>query len=663
VNATMTTLERDFADALVKTTGHEPRRVGNEWKTLCPGHGDTAPSLDFREADGIIVATCRSRGCSWESIRAALDWKPKTAGDTFAKRPVRARYTYTDEKGRELVQKIRFDDDREPKCTFSKKLNGEKLPLYRLSDVLSAVRDGRPVYVTEGERDADTLHSLGLCGTSAPYGAVTGTNVSGKWLDAYTAALAGADVVLLQDADAAGVDNVRNVARLLAGRVKSLRVVPPFPGPKGTDISDYLAAHGREATLSHVEKEEEHACAAPETVARPVLVRLSDVRPERVSWLWPGRVPFGKLTLLEGDPGLGKSTLALDIIACATTGRPMPNGAQGAEPASAVILSAEDGLADTIRPRLKAAEADLSRVHALTAVKMPDGAEVFPTLTANLEQIREAVVKTAARIVLVDPLAAYIGSETNSWKDTDIRRCLAPLAALAEDLRVAIVLIRHLTKSGGAAAIYRGGGSIGIVAACRSALLVAKDPEDEDRRILAPVKSNLCAPPPSLAYRMESRGDVARIAWEPGIVEMTAGELLAAQGGDDEDADGPSMVEEAAEFLRDLLQHGAVGTIAVQKSAREAGHSWRTVRRAQKRLGIRPEKTPEGWRWKLSETGQGGQGVQGVHIYRHGHLDHYKDARNAENTLPERPEPVSGSAVQGGQGSEAPARHRERLGL
>src|SRR5664280_270667 len=229
--AGMTTLERDFADACMRKTGHEARRVGSELKTLCPVHGDTTPSLDFHEENGIIVATCRSRACAWELIRAAIDWKSKGrdtfgARDAWVGRPVRARFTYQDEDGHEIVEKIRFDDDRKPKCTFSKKLHGKKLPLYRLPDVLAAVQEGRPVYVAEGEHDADTLHSLGFCGTSAPYGAVTGSNVSGKWPPAYTEALAGADVVLLQDADEAGAASVSNVARLLAGRVKGLRIVP-----------------------------------------------------------------------------------------------------------------------------------------------------------------------------------------------------------------------------------------------------------------------------------------------------------------------------------------------------------------------------------------------------------------------------------------------------
>jgi predicted P-loop ATPase len=245
----MTDLERDFAEACTRATGHEPRRVGDEWKTLCAAHGDTTPSLDFHEENGIIVATCRSRGCAWPSICAAIDWKPKAAAPG---RPIRARYVYTDADGREIVQKIRFDDARDPKCTFSKKLNGKKLPLYRLPAVLAA----KTVYVAEGEKDADTLAELGLCGTSAPYGAVTGEKFSGKWPPSYTETLRRHDVVLLQDADKAGAEHVENVVCLLTGFVKSLRIVPPFPGPKGTDVSDYLAAHGREETLAFIETAE-----------------------------------------------------------------------------------------------------------------------------------------------------------------------------------------------------------------------------------------------------------------------------------------------------------------------------------------------------------------------------------------------------------------------
>jgi DNA primase len=252
----LTSLEQAFSEACAKVTGHEARRVGVEWKTLCPVHGDTTPSLDFHEENGKILVTCRSRGCSARSIFDAVNWEPRSPAtrDTFAGRSVRARYAYTEKDGRELAVKVRFDDKGEPKCMFTKKLGGKKLPLYRLPDVLSAVRLHHAVHVTEGEHDADTLNALGLCGTSAPYGAVTGENVGGKWLPDYTDLLACADddVVLFQDADEAGAEHVRNVARLLAGRVKSLRIVPPFPGGKGCDVSDFLAAHGREETLAFI---------------------------------------------------------------------------------------------------------------------------------------------------------------------------------------------------------------------------------------------------------------------------------------------------------------------------------------------------------------------------------------------------------------------------
>lgn len=650
------------------------RKSGSGWSAKCPAHEDSKASLSITEGeDGKVLLWCHSNaGCDFASIVKALGVEE---GDLFPPkdregRRIIAEYAYMDETGIELFQAVRFEPKdfrqrhREKGGPWIWKLDGVRRVLYRLPELLEGVKAGATVCVVEGEKDVEALRSLGLVATCNPMGA-------GKWRDEYAEALCGARVVIIADKDEPGRKHARAVEASLRGKASSVHVVEVVGGKDAAAWIALGASRGdferlAETTVEQVAQAGGSADVVrtmeEAAIARPVLVALSTVKRERVSWLWPGRVPFGKLTDLEGDPGLGKSTLGLDLLARATTGRPMPDGGQELEPMSAIILSAEDGLADTIRPRLEAAEADLSRVHALTAVKLPDGAEVFPTLTENLAQIRAAVVETGARIVVVDPFVAYIGADVNSWRDQDVRRCLAPLAALAEDLGVAVILIRHLTKGGGAAAIYRGGGSIGIVAACRSALLVAKDPEDEDRRILAPVKSNLCAPPPSLAYRMETRGEVARLVWEPGTVEMSAGELLSAQGEDGKGADGPSMMEEAGEFLRDLLQHGAVGTIAVQKAAREAGHSWITTRRAKERLGITAEKGEKGdpaWYWRLPSARP--QGAQGAHLSvyeHHEHLGPLELGESAGNPLPSRLEPLSGAPVQDAHGAETAARRR-----
>src|SRR6266550_798616 len=195
----------------------------------------------------------------------------------------------------------------------------------------------------------------------------------------------------------------------------------------------------------------------------PVLIRASDVEAVNVTWLWSGRFPFGKLTCLDGDPGLGKSTILYDVAAKYSAGLPFPDGVTPDYDAGVVLVcTAEDGYADTVRPRLEAAGADLSRVHFFDAVKV-EGQDFQrpPTFPADIRDMERAITDTGARMVIVDPLFAFLGGETNTWNDANMRQALAPLQAVAERLSVALIVIRHWTK-GTKQAIYRGGGSIGI---------------------------------------------------------------------------------------------------------------------------------------------------------------------------------------------------------
>lgn len=326
------------------------------------------------------------------------------------------------------------------------------------------------------------------------------------------------------------------------------------------------------------------------------IVRLSDVRPERIDWLWPARIPIGKLTILDGDPGLGKSTLSLDLAARVSCGRPMPDEVVGRPPAGVVLLSAEDGLADTIRPRLDAAGADVSRVVALTAV-YADGSDRLPTLPADLDRLEAAIVGHGAELVIIDVLMAYLAGEVNAHRDQDVRGALAPLAAMAEQTGAAIVVLRHLNKSTGGPAVYRGGGSIGIVGAARSALVVGRDPDDETRLVLAVTKANLAPVPPSLAYRIVDHDGAGAIAWE-GASSLTAAQLLSVPTSSED----RSALDEAKAVLRDLLGAGAVPAKDVQRQARDAGISDATLRRAKDGLGvksIRPDGFTGPWSWVL----------------------------------------------------------------
>lgn len=266
---------------------------------------------------------------------------------------------------------------------------------------------------------------------------------------------------------------------------------------------------------------------AEKRAPEPVIVTLSSVAPEPVPWLWDGWLPDSTLCLLDGDPGLGKSSLTLDWAARVTKGWPMPPAAGDAvvrDPAAVLLLGAEDVLKYTVRPRLDAAGADADLVHSLEGFR-ESGKVRDPQLPWDLEHLAGFIGERGVRLVIVDPLMAFLGTEFDAHKDQDVRRCMRPLRDLAERLRVCILLVRHLNKLNGGAALYRGGGSIGITGAARASLIVGRDPQDPKRHVLAMNKINVGPLPRSLAYRIDPEKGVSRIGWE-GECDLTRDDIL-----------------------------------------------------------------------------------------------------------------------------------------
>jgi RecA-family ATPase len=552
---------------------------GQELRGLCPFHDDHNPSFTANRENGLW----KCFGC--EAAGNATHFAERV-GETSASngkqqhRKIVATYPYQDEAGALLYEVVRYS----PKAFSQRRpdgnggwiynLAGTRRVLYRLPELLRA----ETIYVVEGERDADRLRSLGLTATTCPGGA-------GKWRSEYSETLRGKHVIVLPDNDQVGEEHAQAVARSLLAVAASVKIVR-LPGlPAKGDVSDWLdAGHSADELLSLVKATPELRAEKKAQSDHPVLTRLSDVKPEKVRWLWPGRIPLGKVTVLDGDPGLGKSLISIDLTARVTTAREMPGGTASDLTARAgvVLLSAEDDLADTIRPRLDAAGADCSRIVALTGVREAQG-QRLPDL-ADLEAIQQAIHAVNAKLVIVDPLMAYLPSQTDSHRDQDVRRNLAPLAALAAETGVAVLVIRHLNKGGGKNPLYRGGGSIGIIGAARSGLLVAADPEDEtgERRVLVPTKSNLARAAVALAYHVSvTRENVAYVTWE-GQSKHTAASLLAQP---EVEEDRPAL-EEAKSFLCEVLANGAVPAKDVQKQADQAGISYATLRRAKTALKI-----------------------------------------------------------------------------
>ena len=327
-----------------------------------------------------------------------------------------------------------------------------------------------------------------------------------------------------------------------------------------------------------------------------VLVNAADITPKPISWLWLGRIPRGKVTMISGDPGLSKSLLTIDTAARVSTGASWPDGAP-CSVGSVLMLSAEDDLADTIRPRLDAAGADPSRVHFIQGVRDPSNPQDrFFSLASDIKVLTDAIATIEdCSLIVIDPISAYLGG-TDSHKNADIRGLLAPLADFAASNNVAVVVVSHLNKASKQAAIYRTMGSLAFVAAARAAYVVARDEDEPDRRLFLPMKCNLSPDTNGLAYSVKATvSGIPFIEWEHGTVEIRADEALSF--GDE----NRSALDDAIAWLQEELKIAKVHVKELQGMARRDGHSWRTVERAKEKLRVESVKdTFTGkWFWRL----------------------------------------------------------------
>ena len=324
-----------------------------------------------------------------------------------------------------------------------------------------------------------------------------------------------------------------------------------------------------------------------DTTTEAIVVRLSDVVEQQVEWLWPNRIPLGKLTLLGGDPGLGKSFVTVDMAARVSTGRGWPDCYDQDQPVGSVLMfNCEDDLADTILPRLNRAGGDPRKVIALQGVSVTDphtGAvrqrgftldEDLPKLIGVLESNRDV------RLVVIDPVSAYCG-ERDSHKNADIRAMLAPMSDMASKYRVAVVMVTHLSKGSGGKAVYRAMGSLAFAAAARAVWNVCKDHDDDQRRLILLVKMNVSQEASGLAYRLID----GAVSWEEKPVTMTADDHLAKEAQTDRkpntNREQGEAVQRAGEWLIEKLTGCSMQAKIVRQMAEDADISTSTLKRAK----------------------------------------------------------------------------------
>jgi putative DNA primase/helicase len=318
-------------------------------------------------------------------------------------------------------------------------------------------------------------------------------------------------------------------------------------------------------------------------VPRVALVCAADVAPEPVEWLWDGFLPFGKLVGYDGVAGIGKSTMVTDLIARASRGGPMPYDDRRFSPVSVLIAGVEDGWADTVRPRLDAASADLTRVHFVTACRSTD----VVTIPRDVREMIDHATAVGARWLHIDAIMGALDSEVSANSDHEVRRALGPLKDAAAAAGLLVTFIRHPRKSGGLA-VHAGGGSVAFTALARVGLFVGLHPDDKEkeqnaqRRVLAVAKSNMARHPTPLAFTVESAMNGAgHIAWH-GAVAITADELASpAPPPPIRTDERKSSRTPALAFLETVLAGGVrVPMDTLKARAKSEGLAWRTVHRA-----------------------------------------------------------------------------------
>ncbi|WP_175916804.1 AAA family ATPase [Burkholderia sp. BCC1638] len=340
-----------------------------------------------------------------------------------------------------------------------------------------------------------------------------------------------------------------------------------------------------------------------DTQARPAvtITRASNVVPEAIRWLWPGWLPEGKLTLLAGSPGTGKTTLALALTATVTRGGTWPDGSACNHAGDVLIWSGEDNPADTIVPRLMAAGADLDRVHIITG-RTDEAGELLPfDPAADMPLLAERLSDMCdAQLLILDPIVSAVSGDAH--RVNDVRRNLQSLVDMASAHHCCVLGISHFAKgTKGSSPAERVIGSQAFVALARMVLVAGKD-EAAERRILARAKSNIAPDDGGVAYSLEMTETdgitASRVAWGA-LIDGSARDIL----GDVERQDEETKTErvEASEFLEGLLSDGPMSSKQVRKDADEAGFSWRTMHRAADALGVEKRKIgmKEGWQWAI----------------------------------------------------------------
>jgi RecA-family ATPase len=642
------------------------RKNGTGYTAKCPAHKDEKNSLSLSEKSDKIILNCFAH-CTVNEICTALDIKIKdlffesnqqnkqigekhTYKSNAAKKIV-AVYPYTDERGELLYENVRFEPkdfrqrhyDENGKEVWS--LNGARRVPYRLPELIEAVKNGADVWLCEGEKDADNLRSLGLTASSFK-----------NWKSEFNQYLKTAHVCLIQDHDKAGLKQATDALKLLSENVASLKMLDLFqnellPEKHGKDFT-YWFENEKQNGLSNDEiterlcifadnadawqlNEQEFTETIQEIESTEKLsklsplrtVKLSEVNAEEIIWLWKPFIAIGAFAIIEGAEGEGKTFITLAIATTTGIGKgfPMMSDEEHLEPANVVLMSAEDSLAHTIKPRLDAMNAPCESIIAID--------EPFTLDRNGIIRLGMVLAEFAPKLVIIDPLFSYTG-KVNLDRDNEIRSVTSELTRLAEKYECAIVGIRHIGKSKGMGDPRNAGlNGIGWRASARSVLLVGKNPENEKQKAIVQTKNNL-APicDKAIGYQIQN----GEFFWT-GESKLTAEKILSIARNEDERAEQ----NEAVAFLREALSEREREAKDVEKEADKFGITVKQLRTARSKLDVKWRREGFGkdskvfWRLPSIDAQNTPETIIDAHEQEKGHLWlNDSDKTSSDNDLP-----------------------------
>ena len=595
--------------------------IRDKEKLWCPFHQGNSPALSINFKTGLFYChSCGAEGdaFSFYALKRGLslpaEFQKTVAGIAAdfgigngcgeAGKRIVAEYSYHDEGGWLAYQKIRYEPKsfrlRRPdgKGGWVWNLDGVRLVPYRLKDVQAAPE----IIFVEGEKDADGLHRLGFAATCCPHG-------SGQCPEHFGPLFKGKAAVLIPDQDEPGRKHMAQVAASLKGNATSIRWVDLPAAKPGYDVSDFIAEDPETAVerLSWLMADAaEYKHPEPPPPDGIIFEPAARIEIEPVTWLWKNHLAEGKMHLVAGPPGTGKTTLALSMGSTISAGSAWPDGTR-AKKGNVLLWTGEDSCRDTVVPRLLAMRADLDRF-VIVRGKTKEGKRLAFDPATDLDALREAMATRHYDLFIVDPLVAV--TSRDSHKNSETRKDLAPLVELGEACKTAIMGVHHFAKgTAGRDPLDRIIGSVAFAAVARLVFVAVKLPDEDDEggRLFARAKSNIGPDGGGFKYQLQPVRlpgpvdiETVRIAWG----ERVDGDAASLVEMAEADEDKRSKFDQAKDWLADFIDK-PTSAKRVYEAAKAAGFSKRTIQAAKQALKIEASRVgygPDGgWQWTLAK--------------------------------------------------------------